>query len=84
MKRILGIGLLLLVPGWAVAGDDEWVITARDTTSEYYAAAVANGEIGVTVGRELFSLGAVILGGAYESGTEDSVARILEGINPSG
>lgn len=84
MKRILEIGLLLLVPGWAVAGDDEWVITARDTTSEYYAAAVANGEIGVTVGRELFSLGAVILGGAYESGTEDSVARILEGINPSG
>ena len=63
MKRILGIGLLLLVPGWAVAGDDEWVITARDTTSGDYAAGVANGEIGVTGGWERFSLGAGVLGG---------------------
>ena len=84
MKRILGIGLLLLVPWWATAQEEGWVVVARDTVPDYYAAAMANGEIGVTVGRAPFSLGAVILGGAYESGTDRSVARILEGINPAG
>ena len=84
MKRILGIGLLLLV-SWRVAAREEgWVITARDTTADYYAVAMANGELGVTVGRAPFALGSVILGGAYERGSERSVARILEGINPLG
>ncbi len=84
MKRILGFGLLLLVPWRIAAQNEEWVIVARDTLPAYYAAAVANGELGVTVNRELFSQGAVILGGAYESGSRNGVARILEGINPSG
>ncbi len=84
MKRLFAIGMLALLPLWASAGDEGWVIVARDTSSTYYAAAVANGEIGVTVGRTPFSLGSVVLGGAYESGTATSVSRILEGINPLG
>lgn len=76
--------LLLLLPLAASARDKGWVITARDTTADYYAAAMANGEIGVTVGREPFALGPVILGAAYESGSGDRVSRILEGINPLG
>lgn len=87
---VLGALLTLLLPSEAATrpstrtDDDGWVITARNPTGDYHAAAVANGELGVTVGRELFSLGQLLLGGASESGSEASVSRILEGINPLG
>lgn len=92
MRSFLALGALLtlLLPSEAVTrpatrtDDDGWVITARNPTGDYHAAAVANGELGVTVGRELFSLGQLLLGDASESGTAASVSRILEGINPLG
>lgn len=92
MRSFLALGALLtlLLPSEAATrpatrtDDDGWVITARNPTGDYHAAAVANGELGVTVGRELFSLGQLLLGDASESGTAASVSRILEGINPLG
>ena len=76
---------MLPLPSEVLARDDDgWMITARNPSGEYYAAAVANGELGVTVGRSLFSLGTVLLGGASEAGSPESVSRILEGINPLG
>lgn len=76
--------LLSVVPLSVDARSEGWVITARDTTADYFAVAMANGEIGVAVGREPFALGSVILGGSYEPGFGDDVSRILEGINPLG
>ena len=86
MRPLFWIGVLLqLLPSWVAArGDEGWVVTARQPAGDYYAAAVANGELGMTVGRQLFSLGPVLLGGASEAGSPESVSRILEGINPLG
>ncbi|WP_290541090.1 glycoside hydrolase family 65 protein [Alistipes sp.] len=87
IKIVFLVGLLAIIPQLADAhseGSEGWVITARDTTADYFAVAMANGEIGVTVGREPFSLGPVILGESYEPGSKDDVSRILEGINPMG
>ena len=85
MMRLVFWGVLLsVVPLSVDARSEGWVITARDTTADYFAVAMANGEIGVAVGREPFALGSVILGGSYEPGFGDDVSRILEGINPLG
>ena len=60
-----------------------WIIVAQPGP-DYYPAAVANGEIGVTVGKGPFKLGSVIIGSAFEHGSARSVSHILEGINPIG
>ena len=84
MRLVFWVVLLSVVPLSVDARSEGWVITARDTTADYFAVAMANGEIGVAVGREPFALGSVILGGSYEPGFGDDVSRILEGINPLG
>ena len=70
MRLVFWVVLLAVVPLSVDARSEGWVITARDTTADYFAVAMANGEIGVAVDREPFALG--------------SVSRILEGINPLG
>ena len=84
MRLVFWVVLLAVVPLSVDARSEGWVITARDTTADYFAVAMANGEIGVAVDREPFALGSVILGGSYEPGFGDDVSRILEGINPLG
>lgn len=81
MRLVFWVVLLAVVPLSVDARSEGWVITARDTTADYFAVAMANGEIGVAVDREPFALGSVILGGSYEPGFGDDVSRILEGIN---
>lgn len=66
------------------ACDEGWVLLSRDTAAAYYPVAVANGEVGMTVGRDPFAFGPVVLGAAYEAGSHGSVCRVLEGINPLG
>ena len=66
------------------ACDEGWILRARDTAAAYYPVAVANGEVGMTVGRDPFAFGPVVLGAAYEAGSHGSVCRVLEGINPLG
>lgn len=66
------------------ACDEGWILLSRDTAAAYYPVAVANGEVGMTVGRDPFAFGPVVLGAAYEAGTHGSVCRVLEGINPLG
>ena len=68
MRLVFWVVLLSVVPLSVDARSEGWVITARDTTADYFAVAMANGEIGVAVGREPFALGSVILGGSYEPG----------------
>ena len=77
MRLVFWVVLLSVVPLSVDARSEGWVITARDTTADYFAVAMANGEIGVAVGREPFALGSVILGGSYEPGFGDDVSRIL-------
>ena len=66
--------------------DNDWIIAADSISlaKEYYAASAANGELGVTVEREPFSLGHVIVGSSFEDAHDGNVAQILEGINPIG
>lgn len=70
-------------PSGVAKDNSGWLIEAQPGP-DYYPAAVANGEIGVTVGKEPFKLGAVIIGSAFEHGSARSVSHILEGINPIG
>ena len=45
---------------------------------------MANGELGLVVGREPFGVGPLLCGGACERGGREGVSRILEGICPLG
>lgn len=75
--------LLWLAPLCVSAQSDGWTIIARDT-SGYVPAAMANGQLGLVVGREPFEVGPLLLGSACERGSRDRVSRILEGICPLG
>lgn len=75
--------LLWLLPFCAAAQDDGWTLRARDT-ARYAPATMANGELGLVVGREPFGVGPLLCGGACERGGRESVSRILEGICPLG
>lgn len=72
----------VLLPLCAAARGEGWVIAARDTAAAYYPAAMANGELGIVVGRAPFETGPVIVGSAYHRGTAERVCRIVEGIDP--
>lgn len=82
MKRFLSL-LLWLAPLCVSAQTDGWTIVARDT-SGYVPAAMANGQLGLVVGRKPFEAGPLLLGSSYERGGRNSVSRILEGICPLG
>lgn len=82
MKRLLSL-LLWLAPFCVSAQSDGWTIIARDT-SGYVPAAMANGQLGLVVGREPFEVGPLLLGSACERGDRNRVSRILEGICPLG
>ncbi len=82
MKNLLSL-LLWLMPLLATAQEDGWTILTRDT-ARYAPAAVANGELGLVVGREPFRVGPLILGSSYERADRHRVSRILEGICPLG
>ncbi len=82
MKKLLSL-LLWLLPLFAAAQENGWTIIARDT-ARYAPAAVANGELGLVVGKEPFEVGPLIVGGACERGGRSGVSRILEGICPLG
>lgn len=75
--------LLWLLPFCAAAQDDGWMLRARDT-ARYASAAMANGELGLVVGKEPFEVGPLFVGGACERGGRNGVSRILEGICPLG
>ncbi len=75
--------LLWLLPFCAAAQDDGWTLRARDT-ARYAPATMANGELGLVVGREPFGVGPLLCGGACERGGREGVSRILEGICPLG
>ena len=75
--------LLWLLPLCAAAQDDGWMLRARDT-ARYAPAAVANGELGLVVGKEPFEVGPLFVGSACERGGREGVSRILEGICPLG
>ena len=66
------------------ACDEGWVLLSRDTAAAYYPVAVANGEMGMTVGRDPFAFGPVVLGAVYEAGSHGSVCRVLVGFIPLG
>lgn len=83
MKRFSSLLLLWLMPLFAVAQNDGWTLRARDT-ARYAPAAMANGELGLVVGKEPFAVGPLIVGGACERGGRGGVSRILEGICPLG
>lgn len=82
IKRF-SILLLCLVPLSAAAQESGWTIAARDT-ARYAPATVANGELGLVVGKEPFAVGPLLVGGACERGGRGGVSRILEGIRPLG
>ncbi len=82
MKHLLSL-LLWFAPLYATAQNDGWTIVARDT-ARYAPAAVANGELGLVVGKEPFEVGPLIVGSACERGGRSGVSRILEGICPLG
>jgi len=82
MKKLLFL-LLWFVPLCTAAQEDGWTIIARDT-SGYVPAAMANGQLGLVVGREPFEVGPLLLGSACERGDRNRVSRILEGICPLG
>ncbi len=82
MKRF-SILLLWLLPFCAAAQENGWTLRARDTAN-YAPATMANGELGLVVGKEPFAVGPLIVGGACEQGGRDGVSRILEGIRPLG
>lgn len=75
--------LLWLLPFCAAAQNDGWTLRARDT-ARYAPAAVANGELGLVVGKEPFGVGPLFVGSACERGGRNGVSRILEGIRPLG
>lgn len=84
MKRTALLALLLLCAlPHAAAADSSWTVTVRDT-ARYAPATLANGELGLVVGRGPFETGPLLLGGAFERGGRDRVSRILEGICPLG
>lgn len=85
MKALLILIIACLHCCWLKA-DNDWIIAADSISlaKEYYAASAANGELGVTVEREPFSLGHVIVGSSFEDAHDGNVAQILEGINPIG
>ena len=83
MKRFSSLLLLWLMPLFAVAQEDGWTLLARDT-ARYAPATVANGELGLVVGKEPFAAGPLIVGSACERGGRGGVSRILEGICPLG
>lgn len=80
MKRVLTL-LLALVPLHLHA--DGWHIEAFEQR-DYAPAAMANGELGVVVGCEPFSIEDIIIGSSYERGTAERVSCISRGINPLG
>lgn len=82
MKKALFL-LLWLMPLFAAAQENGWTIVARDT-ARYAPAAMANGELGLVVGKEPFAVGPLIVGSACERGDRNRVSRILEGICPLG
>lgn len=82
MKRFLSL-LLWLVPLCVSARNDGWTIIARDT-SGYVPAAMANGQLGLVVSRELFEVGPLLLGSTCERGGRNGVSRMLAGICPLG
>ncbi len=82
MKKAFFLFLWLL-PLCAAAQDDGWMLRARDT-ARYAPAAMANGELGLVVGKEPFEVGPLFVGGACERGGRNGVSRILEGIRPLG
>ncbi len=82
MKKLLSL-LLWLLPLCAAAQESGWTLRARNT-ARYAPAAVANGEMGLVIGKEPFEVGPLIVGGACERGGRSGVSRILEGICPLG
>ena len=80
MKKLLCI--LLLFPCVLRAQDCGWVITAG-SNDVYHPATVANGNIGVTPGKEPFEIRHIILGDTYRRGNIDAVSRIMQGIVPA-
>lgn len=82
MKKAFFLFLWLL-PLCAAAQDDGWMLRVRDT-ARYASAAMANGELGLVVGKEPFEVGPLFVGGACERGGRNGVSRILEGICPLG
>lgn len=84
MKRFLTLAIVAAMQLAAAAQTDGWSIATNDYAGPYAPAAMANGELGIVVGREPFAAGPVIVGNSCERGNASAVSCILQGINPLG
>ena len=85
MKKLVFPLLFALLPLLlrAAAPGSGWEITARDSAG-YAPATMANGELGIVVGRDPFAMGNLYVGSSFRRGDAGRVSSILNGINPIG
>jgi len=58
-----------------------WIITATDQ-KDYVGTTLSNGGIGITPGKEPFSIQQVMLNHVFDKAGENGISNVLRGVNP--